>query len=596
MSTVQEREDIDEEYKWDLESIFERDEAWEAAYDEAEGLLEELGAYEGRVTDDETALRGTLETYEALMRKVGLVYAYARMRRDEDTSADRYQALTSRAQSLHSEAEAAASFIEPEIQNVSWDRIEDLLSADPDLEEYAHHLEDIHRMREHTRSAEVEGVLADLTEVVGGRDVYTMLTNADMSFPTVTDPDGEDVEITLANFVELQKEPDRAFRETVYEGFYDEWAEVRNAVASGYANSVKADVKFARQRGYDTAREAALDEPNIPVEVYDTLVETVRDNLDVLQRHAGLKREELGVDELAMWDIYMPVTASESPEIPYKEATEHVLAAIEPLGEEYRRRTAEGLESRWVDVYETPNKRSGAYSGGTYDTQPFILMNYQETVDSMYTLAHEFGHSLHSELSSEAQPYVYSQYEIFIAEVASMVNETLLTHHLIDTVEDERLRRHVLNQYLETFRNTLFRQAMFAEFEHRTHERVEAGEALTPDGLDDLYHGLKAEFYANCETDERIAREWMRIPHFYRAFYVYQYSTGISAAVAIATDILEEGAPAAERYLEFLRAGSRKYPLALLDDAGVDMRSAEPITSAINVYSDFLDEMESLMR
>ncbi len=595
MSAVRERGEIDDEYTWDLENIFENDEAWEDAYEEAEDLIADLEAYEGRVNEDAGTLRDTLETYERMMRKVANVYAYARMRRDEDTSRDRYQAFTSRAQSLHSQAEAAASFIEPEIQAVSWERIEELLAADPELEEYEHHLEDIHRMREHTRSAEVEGIFADLAEVVGGRDVYTMLTNADMTFPTVTDPEGEDVEITLANFVELQKEPDRAFRETVYEQFYDEWAEVRNAVASSYATSVKADVKFARQRGYETAREAALDEPNIPLEVYDTLVDTVRDNLNVLHRHAALKREQLDHEDLAMWDIYMPVTESESPDIPYETATEHVLGAIEPLGEEYRRRTAEGLESRWVDVYETPNKRSGAYSGGTYDTHPFILMNYQDTVDSMFTLAHEFGHSIHSELSSEAQPYVYSQYEIFIAEVASTVNETLLTHHLIENADDDRLRRHVLNQYLENFRNTLFRQTMFAEFEHRTHQRVEAGDALTPEGLDELYHDLKSTFYANCDVDDRIAREWMRIPHFYRAFYVYQYSTGISAAVAIASDILEEGAPAAERYLDFLRAGSRKYPLELLKEADVDMSEPAPIESAIDTYATFLDEMEELM-
>lgn len=595
MSAVREREDLDESYRWDLESIYTSEEDWETAYETAEELIDELGTYEGSVTEDGETILETLATYEDVMREVSMVFAYARMRRDENTADDHYQALTSRARTLYSEAEAAASFIEPEIQNVPWERIEELMAETPDLTPYDHYLEDVHRMREHTRSAEVEGLLADLGEVIGGDETYTMLANADMTFPSVERPDGEAVEITLSNFVELQKERDRAFRQDVYEQFYDEWETVRNTVATSYATSVKADVKLARHRDYETAREAALDGANIPVTVYDTLVETVRDNLDVLQRHADLKRRALDIDELAMWDIYMPVTRSESPEIPYEDATDHVIEAVAPLGEEYQSRVAEGIESRWVDVYETPNKRSGAYSGGTYDTQPFILMNYQDTVTSMFTLAHELGHSLHSELASEEQPYIYHQYEIFVAEVASTVNETLLTHHLIDTLEDERVRRHVLDQYLENFRGTLYRQTMFADFEHQVHQRVENGEALTPDGLDELYFDLKSEFYANADVDDRIAREWMRIPHFYRAFYVYQYSTGISAAVALARDILAEGAPAAERYLDFLRGGSSKYPLELLEDAGVDMRTADPIESALSVYDEFLDEMDELL-
>jgi len=310
--------------------------------------------------------------------------------------------------------------------------------------------------------------------------MYNTLANADMEFPAVEDPNGERRRITLNSFTKLQKHPDRGFRRRVYEEFYDEWETVRNAVGAAYRNSVKADVKLARARNYETAREAALDGPNVPVEVYDTLVDAVRDSLGTLHRHAELKREAVDADELRMWDVYVPVVQEESPDVGYDEACEHIVDAVAPLGEDYRKRLSEGLDSRWVDVYETENKQSGAYSGGTYDSQPLILMNYQDDVKSMYTLAHELGHSMHSEYTTEEQPYIYSDYEIFVAEVASTVNETLLTHHLLETADDERLRRHVLNEYLERFRATLFRQTMFAEFEHRTHEMTEEASRSHP--------------------------------------------------------------------------------------------------------------------
>ncbi|WP_436911371.1 oligoendopeptidase F [Halosimplex marinum] len=596
MSSVPERSDIDEEYKWELESLYADDEAWEAAFESVQDRLDDLRAFEGRATDDPETLQDCLETYESIMREVANVSAYARMRSDEDTADSHYQALSSRAQSLSSEASSAASFLEPEIQSLDRETVEQYIEANPDLEVYEHYFDDVLRMKPHTRSAEVENLLADLGEVLGSTgEVYNMLTNADIEFPSVEDPDGEPRRITLNNFTTLQESPDRDFRRDVYETFYDEWEQYRNSVAAAYRNSVKTDVKLARARNYDTAREAALDGPNVPVEVYDTLVDTVDDNLDVLQRHADLKRRSIGADELKMWDLYVPMVEGESPDVGYDQAREWVTGAVEPLGEEYQEWLAEGLESRWVDVYETENKQSGAYSGGTYDSQPFILMNYQDDVASMYTLAHELGHSLHSEYTSEHQPYVYSSYEIFVAEVASTVNETLLTHHLLDVVDDERLRRHVLNQYLERFRSTLFRQTMFAEFEHETHRLEEDGEALTADRLDEVYGDLKGKYYADADVDDRVAREWMRIPHFYRAFYVYQYATGISAAVALAQGILEEGEPAAERYREFLASGSREYPLELLESAGVDMTTSDPIQSAIDTYDEFLDEFEQLI-
>ena len=596
MSSVPERSDLDDEYKWDLESIYAGDEEWERAFEAVEGEIEQLAAYEGRTTEDAGTLLAVLETYERVMRDVEQVYAYARMRTDEDTRDQEHQAMSSRAQSLAARAGSAASFIEPELQDLDREELDALVEAEPDLAVYEHYFDDVLRQAEHTRSAEVENLLAELSEVTGAPgDVYNMLANADVTFPTVEDPDGEAVEVTNSNLTNLLKNPDREFRREVHEGYFETWGDLRNTVATAYEKAVTADVKLARARDYETAREAALDGPNIPVEVYDTLLESVRGNLDKLHRHAELKREALGVEELRPWDLYVPLASGESPTVEYDEAREHVVEAVGALGDDYQTRVAEGLDSRWVDVYENEGKRAGAYSGGTYDTQPFILMNYQDDVSSMYTLAHELGHSMHSELTSENQPYVYGDYEIFVAEVASTVNEALLTHHLLDTVEDETLRRHVLNEYLERFRSTLYRQTMFADFEWQAHQVKEEGGALTPDRLDEIYGDLKREYYEPGAMDEHISREWMRIPHFYRAYYVFQYSTGISAAVALAQSIREEGESAAAPYREFLRRGSREYPLELLRGAGVDMSTSAPIDAALAEYGEQLEEMATLL-
>jgi len=594
MSSVPERGEIEEEYKWDLGDLYADVEAWEEDFERAGDLIEDVAAYEGRTTESAATLCDLLETRERLMRTVSNVYSFASMRSDEDTRDQEAQALQTRARSLYSEAQSAASFLEPELQSVDRTTVEAMIEEEPDLEEYEHYFDDVLRMKPHTRSAEVEALIADLSEVLGADEAYNMLTNADMEFPAVEDPEGEERRITLSNFTTLQKEPDREFRREVYEAFYDEWEGVRNAVAAALRSSTKADVKLARARSYDSAREAALDDPNVPVAVYDNLVETVHDNLDVLHDHVALKRDALGVDEVRMWDLYAPL-AEDDPEIEYERAREYVVEAVAPLGENYQSRMAQGLESRWIDVYENAGKQSGAYSGGTYDSQPYILMNYQDDISSMFTLAHELGHSMHSELASEHQPYVYSSYEIFVAEVASTVNETLLTHHLLDTLEDEHRRRHVLDEYLERVRSTLFRQTMFAEFEQETHRVASEGGALTPDRFDELYGELKADYYGDERVDDRIAREWMRIPHFYRAFYVYQYATGISAAVALADRIRDRGEPAAEDYLNFLRMGSRKYPLELLREAGVDMADPEPVEAAIDSYGEFVETFRELL-
>jgi oligoendopeptidase F len=593
---VPERSEIDDAYMWDLESIYATDDDWEAAYGTVEERLDELQSFEGRATESGETLLEVLELRDELMRVVDQVTAYARMRSHEDTRDQEAQGMKARAQSLSATASSAASFIEPEIQSRSRAEIESMIEGTDGLEAYEHYLDDALRTKAHTRSAEVEALLSELGEVLSAPgETFSMLTDADLEFPTVERPDGEAVEITQSNLVSLLKNPDREFRRTVHEALYDELGDYRNTIGTTLSKAVKSHVKLAEARDYDGAREAALDGPNVPVEVYDNLVAAVRDNLDVLHRHAELKREVLDVPELRMWDLYTPMTGTEGPDVSYEEATEHVVESLAPLGEDYQSRVAEGIDSRWVDVYENRGKRSGAYSGGTYDTQPFILMNWQDEVGDVFTLAHELGHSLHSQLTSENQPYVYADYDIFVAEVASTVNETLLVHHLLETVEDERFRRHVLDEYLERFRSTLFRQTMFADFEQRIHEASEAGEPLTPDRLDETYRGLKSEFYAPAELDDRIDREWMRIPHFYYDFYVYQYATGISAAVAIVERIRQEGASAAEAYLDALALGGSAYPIEVLETAGIDVSSPDPIERAIEVYDGHIDEMTGLV-
>jgi oligoendopeptidase F len=596
MSSVPERSEIDAEDKWELESIFASDEDWERAFEDVRDRVDDLEAYEGRVTESPETLLELLELREDLMRDVSVVSTYANLRSSEDTRNQEYQAMSARAESLAADARSAASFIQPELQELDRSELDAFVDAEPALAEYDHYFDDVLREKPHTRSKEVEELLADLSDVTdAASEVYSMLSNADMEFPTVEDPEGEPVEISLGNFTKLQKRPDREFRREVHEAFYDRWSDVRNSVGTSLKKSVTKDVKLARARNYDTAREAALDGPNVPVEVYDTLLETVRDNLDYLHRHADLKATALGVDDLQMWDLYASMADGEPPEISYEQAVDHVVEAVEPLGDEYRERMAEGLDSRWVDVYENRGKRSGAFSAGTYDTQPFILMNYQDDVASMFTLAHELGHSMHSELTNDAQPWQYSSYDIFVAEVASTVNETLLTHHLLETVEDERFRRHVLDEYLERFRSTLYRQTMFADFELQIHEVVEDGGALTPDRFDDIYGGLKEQYYEPAVVDDRIAREWMRIPHFYYGYYVYQYSTGISAATAIVERIREAGESAAADYREALRLGGSEYPMDVLRTAGVDMTTAAPVEDALDVYGTYLDEMAALL-
>lgn len=595
MVEVKERDEVKPDYKWDLSSVFDSNQEWESEFEEVEERLGEFEKFEGRVLEDDETLLRVLQLRQEIFRKVEVLFSYARMRSDEDTRNQKHQAMSSRARGLYSSAKSAASFIEPELQSSSRDKIEEMMEGNKELRTYEHYFDDVLRLKPHTRSAEVESLVADLEEVLAAPgEIYNYLTNADLEFPVVEGPDGEEIQITLSNFVNLLKRGDREFRRVVYERFFDKFESLSNTISVSYENSVKADNKLARIKNYESAREASLDQNNIPLEVYDNLVEVVEENLDSLHRHLKLKEEALGYDQLKTWDLYVPME-EDPPEISYEEAREYVLKAVEPLGEDYRDQVEEGFESRWIDVYETPGKRAGAYSGGAYDTQPFILMNYKNDVSSLYTLAHELGHSMHSRLTSNNQPYVYSDYSIFVAEVASTMHEALLTEYLLEEVSDSAFRLRVLDHFLETFRSTLYRQTLFADFEHRVHRMVENGEGLNANRLNDLFGSIKEKYYKPIKIDERIEREWMRIPHFYRAYYVYQYSTGVSASLALSRKVLREGDEAVESYLEMLKTGSSQYPLNALETAGVNMSQPEPISSALSLYDRYLDDMEELL-
>ncbi|MFO7172110.1 MAG: oligoendopeptidase F [Bacillota bacterium] len=593
LKRVPKREEIPEQYRWDLERIFPSDEAWEQEYQAVEGLIPRLQEYQGTLAQSGARLLECLRLRDEIGQRVETLYAYASMRKDEDNTVARYQALHDRAVGLYSRATAAMAFIRPEILAIPDDRLELFLAEEPGLAIYRFHLEDIRREREHVRSPEVEALLAQAAEIAQSPAIiFSMLDNADMKFPTVRDEEGNEVELTKGRYLRLMESQDRRVRRDAFMALYGTYRKYVNTLAASLAASVKKDVFYARARNYRSSLEAALFRDNIPVSVYHNLIATVRKNLPALHRYMAVRKRLLGVDELHMYDIYVPLVKGVDRKIPYEEAAETVAAALAPLGEEYVSALREGLRSRWIDVYETAGKTSGAYSGGAYTTAPYILLNYQENVDSMYTLAHELGHSMHSYFTRRTQPYVYGDYTIFVAEVASTLNEALLTEYLLQHTDDPQLRRYIVNHQVETIRTTLFRQTMFAEFELAIHERVERGEALTAESLCALYKELNVAYHGpEMVVDEEIALEWARIPHFYRAFYVYQYATGISAAMALARQILSEGRPAVERYLEFLRSGSSDYSIDLLRRAGVDMTSPEPVQAAIDHFSRLVEEL-----
>ncbi|WP_421384202.1 oligoendopeptidase F [Bacillus salacetis] len=592
------RKDIKEELTWRLEDIFASDDSWEKEYKEVQELIKEAGKYQGTLSESSDHLYKALKFQDEVSERMGRLYTYSHMRYDQDTTNSYYQGLDDRAKSLYTQLSSAFAYLVPELLAIDENKLNSFLEENKDLQLYKHALEEINLQRPHVLTAEQEALLAQASEVLGASaNTFGMLNNADMEFPSIKDENGEEVEITHGRYIRFLESDDQRVREEAFKAVYKTYGKFQNTFSSTLSGTVKKDNFSAQVRNYDSARHAALSANNIPETVYENLVKTVNDNLHLLHRYVKLRKKVLGLDKLHMYDLYTPLVKEVKMEIPYDEAKKMILDGLTPLGDEYINLLKEGFENRWVDVVENKGKRSGAYSSGTYGTNPYILMNWQDNVNNLFTLAHEFGHSVHSYYTRKFQPYPYGNYSIFVAEVASTCNEALLNNYLLNTIDDEKKRLYLLNHYLEGFRGTVFRQTMFAEFEHIIHKKAQEGEALTAEMLTKEYYELNKKYFGeeDITIDEEIGLEWARIPHFYYNYYVYQYATGFSAATALSKQILEEGQPAVERYIEFLKSGSSDYPIEVLKKAGVDMTVSQPIEEAMKVFEESLDEMEKML-
>lgn len=592
------RNEIKPEDTWRLEDIFATDDDWEKEFQAVLQLIPGVTVYQGKLADGAEVLYEALQKQDQLLERIGKLYTYAHMRYDQDTTNSFYQGLDSRIKALYSQAASALAYIVPELLSIDEAKVNSFLKEKEELKLYEHALEEINLQRPHVLTAEQESLLAEASEVMNASsNTFGMLNNADIEFPSIKDENGEEVEVTHGRYIRFLESTDRRVREDAFKAVYDTYGKFKNTFSSTLSGQVKKDNFNAKIRNYRSARHAALAANNIPETVYENLVNTVNENLHLLHRYIKLRKKVLGIEELHMYDLFTPLVKDVKMEVTYEEAKDMILKGLAPLGEDYANVLKEGFENRWVDIHENKGKRSGAYSSGTYGTNPYILMNWQDNVNNLYTLAHEFGHSVHSYYTRKTQAFPYGDYSIFVAEVASTCNENLLTDYLLNTIDDEKKRLYLLNHYLEGFRGTVFRQTMFAEFEHLIHQKAQNNEALTAEMLTKEYYDLNMKYFGgeNMVIDEEIGLEWSRIPHFYYNYYVYQYATGFSAATALSKQILEEGQPAVERYLEFLKSGSSDYPIEVLKKAGVDMTSADPIQAACKVFEEKLNEMESLL-
>lgn len=592
-----ERNDIDPKYKWDLDTLYVNNESWEESFKKAKELSKEIKKYKDQVGDSSRTLLEVLTLKDELSRITGNIYTYAKMRQDEDTRNSTYQALTDRATGLMVEVEESLSFIVPELLMLDENKIKAYLDETKGLKLYYHYLDNILRKKKHTLNPREEAILAQTGDLASASEnIFGMLNNADIKFPTIKDEDGNDVEITHGSYIPLMENKDRRVRQDTFKAFYNTYYNYKNTFASTLSGNVKKNIFYSKLRNYNSSLEASLNENSIPTDVYHNLIKTVGDNLNSLHKYVGLRKKALGLDEVHMYDLYTPIVKDVDMKIPFEEGKEIVLKGLNELGEEYVNIVREGLNNRWVDVYENRGKRSGAYSWGTYDSNPFILLNYQDTLDNVFTLAHELGHSLHSYYSKKNQPYVYGGYSIFLAEVASTTNEALLMDYMLKNVKTKEEELFLLNHYLEQFRGTVYRQTMFAEFELAIHEHAEKGESLTADWLCETYKALNAKYYGpDIIIDDEIAIEWARIPHFYYNYYVFQYATGFSAAAALSQKILDEGENAIQNYIAFLKRGSSDYPINVLKGAGVDMTTPEPVEKALKLFGELVDKMAKLI-
>ncbi|HIT06386.1 MAG TPA: oligoendopeptidase F [Candidatus Scybalocola faecipullorum] len=593
------RSQVQTENTWKMEDIYPSDADWKKEYEALEAQIPKISQYEGRLGESAKVLLEYLQLRDRLSLMAERLSVYAGQKSHEDLGNSKYQDLVSQAASLTSKLMEAASFEDPQLLSVGREKIEQFISEEKGLELYRQSLSNTLRMQPHTLSSEMEAMLSQLSEFADTPyNVFAMFNNADLKFPTVKDEDGSEVEITHGRYGTLMESSDRTVRKAAFEGMYHTYEKYKNTLAAVYAGNVKKEIFYAKARKYDSPRQMRLDANAVDVSVYDRLIETVHEYLPVMYEYVALRKKMLGVDELHMYDVYAPIVGDVKLHFSFEEAKKIVLEGLKPLGGDYTALLKEGFENRWIDVYENQGKRSGAYSWGVYGVHPYVLLNYQGTLDNVFTLAHEMGHALHSHYSDTNQAYVNAGYCIFVAEVASTCNEVLLMNHMINTAKDDRVKAAILNHYLDTFKGTLFRQTMFAEFEKITYEMAQRGETLTPDALCKVYHDLNVLYFGpDMVIDKEIDMEWSRIPHFYTPFYVYQYATGISAASAFAKDILENGPEAAENYKnKFLKGGCSKYPVDLLADAGVDMRTKVPVQKALETFKFVLQELKALLK
>lgn len=594
---IKKRQEISEEYKWDLSSLYSSDQAWEDDFNAVPEIIKALENMEGQILSSSESLLALIEKSLKLGRVIRRLYTYAKMKSDEDTRDSTYQSLNSRAETLSVQGSEAGSYIVPELLAGEEGLVQSYIEENDQLKEYAHYLGEILRFKPHTLTAPEEKILAQAGEVMSTpHNVFNMLSNADLKFPSVHNEKGEEVSLSHGSFIPLMKSDNRAVRKEAFEAYYSVYAGHKNTFATLIDAEVKKNVFQSKAKKYNSARDAALFGNSIPTDVYDRLIDAVHEALPSFYKYMKLRKHLLEVDELHMYDVYPSIIKDVKMKIPYKEATEKVLSSLSILGEDYLETVNAAYRDSWIDVYENEGKRSGAYSFGTYDSKPYILLNYQDTLDDMFTLTHEMGHSMHSHYTRKHQPYIYGNYSIFVAEVASTTNEALLNDYLLKTIEDKKEKLYILNHYLEQFRGTIFRQTMFAEFEREIHKIVEEGGALTADKLSQVYGDLNALYYgADVMQDEEIKLEWARIPHFYYDFYVFQYATGFSAAIALSNKMLKEGKDAVEAYKNFLKSGSSNYPIEVLKLAGVDMTTEKPVRDALKVFSALVDEMATTL-
>lgn len=594
---VKDRKDIDVKDTWNLESIYANNELWEEDYAALEKDAAEFAKLKGAIEADVSKIPAVLDAYYGLHRRLSKLSVYARMRFDQDTTDSTYQTMSAKIGSLGVKIGAASAFVEPEILSYSKEQLEAAEKENERTAYYGRKIEEMLRGQEHTLDAEKEELLAaagDMAEAPD--DIFSVLMNADMKYPDIVLEDGTHLPLTNSTYISYMESPDRAVREGAFKTLYGQIASLKNTFAAIYRGNLKQAKFYAQSRKYSSARAMYLADSNVPESVYDNLLSAVHEALPMMYRYVAVRKKVLGVDKLHMYDVYTPIVAAQNQTYEFEQAKQMVLEALKPMGEDYLSHAREGLENRWIDIYPNKGKKDGAYSWGCYDSQPFILLNYTKNLDSVFTLIHEMGHSIHSYYSRTAQDYAYSDYKIFVAEVASTCNECLLMHDLLEKTTDKEQRKYLLNHYLDSFKGTLFRQTMFAKFEKNAHDYCAQGKPLTAEALSQMYLELNQKYFGpDMEKDEEIAYEWMRIPHFYTPFYVYQYATGYSAAVALSAKILKEGKPAVDAYMSFLKGGESKDPIDLLKMAGVDMTTEKPVADALALFGELVTELETLV-